>query len=79
MPPDIVKGENTWWPHYFLVSFYLFAFLFVSAIIISLADNNKVKASIEENEIPKTSKQVKILFGLLGLVILTLYIIFNGH
>ncbi|MEY2917917.1 MAG: hypothetical protein RIS73_1631, partial [Bacteroidota bacterium] len=70
---------NMWWPHYFLVSFYLFAFLFVSAIIISLADNNKVKASIEENEMPKTSKRVKILFALLGVVILTLYIIFNGH
>jgi len=79
LPPNKVTGENMWWPHYFLVSFYLFAFLFVSAIIISLADNNKVKASIEENEIPKTSKQVKILFALLGVVILTLYIIFNGH
>jgi solute:Na+ symporter, SSS family len=79
MAPNSKTGENLWWPHYFLVSFYLFAFLFVSAIIISLADNNKVKASIEENEIPKTNKQVKILFALLGLVILTLYIIFNGH
>ena len=79
LPPNAATGENLWWPHYFLVSFYLFAFLFVSAVVISLADKNKVKASIEENEIPKTSKQVKILFALLGLVILTLYIIFNGH
>lgn len=79
LPPNTATGENTWWPHYFLVSFYLFAFLFVAAIMISLFDNNKVKASIEENEIPKTSKQVKILFALLGLVILSLYIIFNGH
>jgi SSS family solute:Na+ symporter len=51
----------------------------VAAIIISLLDKNKVTAAIETAPIPKTSKQVKILFALLGLVILTLYIIFNGH
>jgi SSS family solute:Na+ symporter len=79
LPPNSATGKNTWWPHYFLVSFYLFAFLFVAAIIISLVDNKKVKASIEENEIPKTSKQVKILFALLGFVILSLYLIFNFH
>jgi SSS family solute:Na+ symporter len=79
LPPNAATGENLWWPHYFLVSFYLFVFLFVSAVVISLADNNKVKASIEENEIPKTSRQVKLLFALLGLVILGLYLIFNFH
>ncbi|HEX6847208.1 MAG TPA: sodium/solute symporter [Chitinophagaceae bacterium] len=79
LPPENETGRNTWWPHYFLVSFYLFVFLFVSAITISLLDKNKVKATIEENELPKTDKPVKILFALLGLVILSLYIIFNGH
>lgn len=63
----------------FLVSFYLFVLLFVAAIVISLVDKNKVKATIEEGALPKTDKQVKILFVLLGLVILSLYIIFNGH
>lgn len=79
LPPNAKTGENTWWPHYFLISFYLFAFLFVAAIVISLVDSNKVKASIQEGELPKTDKQVKILFALLGLVILSIYIIFNGH
>jgi solute:Na+ symporter, SSS family len=79
MPPNATTGENTWWPHYFLVSFYLFAILFVSAIVISLLDKNKVNATLETNEIPQTSKQVKILFAALGIVILSLYIIFNNH
>lgn len=79
LPPDAKTGANTWWPHYFLVSFYLFAFLFVSAVVISLLDTNKVKATVEEGELPKTDKQVKILFALLGLVILALYLIFNFH
>ncbi len=79
LPPNSTTGENNWWPHYFLISFYLFVFLFITAIIISLTDNKKVKATIQEGALPKTDKQVKILFALLGLVILTLYIIFNGH
>lgn len=79
LPPNAKTGENNWWPHYFLVSFYLFAFLFISAIVISLLDKNKVRATIEEGELPKTDKQVKLLFVLLGLVILSLYLIFNFH
>jgi len=79
LPPNAATGANTWWPHYFLISFYLFAFLFVAAIIISWADKNKTKASIESAALPKTDKQVKLLFALLGIVIITLYIIFNGH
>jgi SSS family solute:Na+ symporter len=79
LPPDAGTGENTWWPHYFLVSFYLFVFLFFAAIVISLLDRSKVTAAIETTPIPKTDKQVKILFAALGLVILSLYLIFNGH
>ena len=79
LPPNSETGDNTWWPHYFLVSFYLFVLLFISAIVISLVDKNKVKAAIETNEMPKTDRLVKILFALLGLVILSLYLIFNFH
>lgn len=79
LAPDAETRENTWWPHYFLISFYIFAFLFLAAIVISLVDKNKVTAAIEASPLPKTDKQVKILFVLLGLVILSLYLIFNGH
>jgi SSS family solute:Na+ symporter len=76
---DAKTGENTWWPHYFLISFYIFAVLFLAAIVISLLGKKKVTAAIDTEALPKTDKQVKILFVLLGLVILSLYIIFNGH
>jgi SSS family solute:Na+ symporter len=79
LPPNTKTGENIFWPHYFLISFYIFAFLFVAAIIISLLDKNKIKATIQEGKLPKTDRQVKILFAALGLVILALYIIFNNH
>jgi len=67
------------WPHFLLLSFYIFAVLFLVAIAISLFDKTSSIANIEEHETPKTNKLVKILFALLGLVILYLYIIFNGH
>jgi SSS family solute:Na+ symporter len=79
LPPDRETGANTWWPHYFLISFYLFAFLLVAAILISIFDKNKVTAAIETTPLPKTDKKVKWLFACLGLVIVLLYIIFNGH
>jgi len=33
----------------------------------------------DETDIPKTSKIVKILFAVLGLVILSFYLFFNGN
>lgn len=67
------------WPHFLLLSFYIFAILLVAAIIISLTDRNPQTSNIETAEIPRTSKKVKWLFALLGVVILSLYVIFNGH
>lgn len=67
------------WPHFLLLSFYIFAILFVAAIIISLTDRNPQTSNIETADLPITTKRVKWLFVLLGIVILTLYIIFNGH
>lgn len=69
------------WPHFMLLSFYIFATLFVAAILISLTDRNPITniQNVALINTPKTSKTVKILFALLGIVILSLYIIFNGH
>jgi SSS family solute:Na+ symporter len=69
------------WPHFLLLSFYIFALLFVFAIVISITDSKPVtnEQDISLIQIPVTTKRVKVLFTLLGLVILGLYIIFNGH
>jgi SSS family solute:Na+ symporter len=67
------------WPHFLLISFYIFAVLLVAAVIISLTDKNPEVNFSDETDIPKTSKKVKLLFGLLGLVILVLYLVFNGN
>jgi SSS family solute:Na+ symporter len=69
------------WPHYLLLSFFIFAILFVAAIVVSVTDKSPVTnvQNIAIADMPVTSRQVKILFALLGLTILGLYIIFNGH
>ncbi len=67
------------WPHFLLLSFYIFVTLLVAAIIISLTDRAPMRNSAEAAALPVTSKKVKWLFGLLGIVILSLYLIFNGH
>jgi SSS family solute:Na+ symporter len=67
------------WPHFLLLSFYIFAILFIAAIVISLVDPNPQTNKAETAVLPVTTRRVKLLFGALGIVILLLYIIFNGH
>ncbi|MBS1512887.1 MAG: sodium/solute symporter [Bacteroidetes bacterium] len=74
-PADQYKA----WPHFLLLSFYIFAVLFIAAVCISLLDKNPKTYLTPVNSLPATSKKVKWLFAALGVVIVTLYIIFNGH
>jgi solute:Na+ symporter, SSS family len=69
------------WPHYMLLSFYIFAILLVAAIIISLTDFNgkEFKHSEIHGELVKPTKRVWILWGALAIVMVVLYIVFNGH
>lgn len=73
--------KYTIWPHYLLLSFYIFAILMVSAILVSLFDRKGVVylQSEAQEPIPKTSKHVWMMWGALAAVMVTLYIIFNGH
>lgn len=76
------KAEYHFWPHYLMLSFYVFAFLMVIAVVVSLLDRNPkiyIAGEHEERDMPKTSSKVKIAWALLTLVMIGLYIIFNGH
>lgn len=76
------KDSNPYfnWPHPFMLSFYIFAILLIAAVLISLTDRTPQQTvRLKETDLPVTARQVKILFALLGLVVLTLYFIFNGH
>lgn len=68
------------WPHYMLLSFYIFAFLFIIAILISLLGKpSKVLVNHdEEKELPRPTKRVWTVWIALIIVMITLYIVFNG-
>jgi SSS family solute:Na+ symporter len=76
------KSEYDFWPHYLLLSFYIFVVLFITAIIISLLDkavDGKAVNVIAKKDLPQPTKRVKRLWLALSLVMILLYIIFNGH
>ncbi|MDB4919572.1 sodium/solute symporter [Mucilaginibacter sp.] len=74
--------KYTFWPHYLLLSFYIFSFLMIVAIIISLADQSPVIYQPDKEfmrNILKPTKRVKIAWVLLVVVMICLYLIFDGH
>lgn len=76
------SDQYHFWPHYLLLSFYIFVFLTVSAIIISLLDSSPEIYQPDAQEISriaKPTKRVKLAWALLTVVMIILYIIFNGH
>lgn len=72
-------NEYNVWPHYLFLSFLIFAGLFVLAVIISL-NGKKVLATepIEETSLPKPTPLVWRVWIALIIVMITLYILFNG-
>ena len=75
-------NENPFWPHYLLLSFYIFAFLFVAAILISLLDRSAVVADTTHSDtasLIKPTKRVWLSWTLLTIVMIALYIFFNCH
>jgi SSS family solute:Na+ symporter len=71
--------EYSFWPHYMLLSFYIFALLLLVAVTISLMDKNPVTAiEIKKEYLPKPTKLVWRVWIALIIVMVSLYIYFNG-
>ncbi len=69
----------TFWPHYLLLSFFIFALLLVIAIIISLGSGAAGRAvEMDRSLLPKTDKIVWRVWIALIIVMISLYIFFNG-
>lgn len=69
------------WPHFLLLSFYIFVLLALVAFIISSFDK-KGQAAVNQLNVgilPKPAKPVWISWVVLIVVMISLYIIFNGH
>lgn len=70
------------WPHFLLLSFYIFVLLSALVVLVSVFDkgtqaNHDVLLRIDPKARP--DKQVKLLWALLFIVMIALYVFFNGH
>jgi len=70
------------WPHFLLLSFYIFLILAVLAFLISYFDKKETLGDvriIERNALPKPTRKVLIFWIALIISMISLYIIFNNH
>lgn len=68
------------WPHFMLLSFYIFICISTGMVIISLLDRNPEGNPLRIEKITeKTSKLVISVWALLAIVMIGLYIYFNGN
>ena len=67
----------TFWPHFLLLSFYLFVILSAATFIVSYLDRKATAPLASVSHAP--SKRVRGLWVLLTIVMVVLYILFNGH
>ena len=67
------------WPHFMFLSFDLFIAISLGMIIISLMDKKPQGNTLSYGSIAKPAISVLILWGLLILVMIGLYIFFNGY
>ncbi|MFC4873793.1 sodium:solute symporter [Negadavirga shengliensis] len=77
--PNEVYG---FWPHFLLLSFYLFVALSGILVGVSFVDHKKGEGSksvLDFGILPPVSRQVKYLWGVLVVVMVVLYLVFNGH
>ena len=74
----VLNGAD-FWPHFMMLSFWIFVIISVAMIIVSLLDKTEQKAAMIKKIADKPSLDVKIGWTLLIIAMIALYIFFNGH
>lgn len=69
--------EYSFWPHYLLLSFYIFLLLVVIAVLVSVTDPKPVRTAVATQELARPTRRVKIVWGALCAVMIVLYLIFG--
>jgi alpha-L-rhamnosidase len=64
------------WPHFLLLSFYIFVIITLGAILASRVGAASPRPAIISG---RPSRKVRVLWTLLTIVMIILYILFNGH
>jgi len=76
------KEVYDFWPHFLLLSFFIFVLLAVLIVLVSYADRNSKdlhESTLDYGVIPKLPVKVKWLWIALIIVMVGMYMLFNGH
>lgn len=74
------KEQYDFWPHFLLLSFYIFVILSVFAFAISYFDQKSTdQNTLDFGKLPVPDKKVWIAWAALIIVMIGFYILFNGH
>ena len=74
------KEKFDFWPHFLLLSFFIFIFLSIIIFLISYFDpNTDDQNTLDFGMLSKPSKKVWIAWVALIVVMVGMYILFNGH
>lgn len=79
--PDDPQAVDKFWPHFLILSFYIFVFLSIMIVVISYLDKAGAKSAstLDYGILPKATSRVKFLWAALILTMIGIYICFNGH
>ncbi|MGC6431394.1 MAG: sodium:solute symporter family transporter [Jejuia sp.] len=75
-------SEYDFWPHFLLLSFFIYVVIQAQIIVVSLFSKVPTNADFtlfENKKTPNDTKKVKILWGALIVLMISFYILFNGH
>ena len=76
------SSQYHFWPHYLLLSFYIFVVLSIMAFVVSVFDKTgaaEQQDTLGAKPLAKTSRRVWTLWILLIITMISLYLVFNGH
>lgn len=74
------KEQYDFWPHFLLLSFLIFVVLAAFAWLVSIFDQKSVSQNVLDfGTLPKPGRKVWIAWLALIVVMVSLYIVFNGH
>ena len=74
-----VLNGASFWPHFMMLSFWIFIIIGIAMVIVSLLDKSEQRVSYIKKIQDKPSLDVRIGWILLIIVMIALYIFFNGH
>jgi solute:Na+ symporter, SSS family len=78
----LTPDKYHFWPHYLLLSFYIFVVLLLVAVVTSLLDPAPITTDYSIHggrDLPRPTKRVWTAWILLIITMVCLYLFFNGH